>query len=175
MATLCLKNKNIIIPPLPKHKKEYIVPSKKDEANKFFKKKNDTHTSSSGKNNINPLKDAYDWLCNEYPIFKRFQPISLGVHKELLVALQIKHPTLSKTFLRRKIQAALHLYVHKAEYHLAVLESNHRIGLDGKIREEITEDNKMVAQKCLTEFEQRNPKIYALIIKKRNRQWLRKG
>jgi sRNA-binding protein len=174
MATLCLKNKNIIIPTLPKHKKEYIVPSKKDKADKFFKKKTDPISLSPCKNNINPLRDAYDWLCNEYPIFKRFQPMSLGVHKELLIALQNKHPTSSRTFLRRKIQCALHWYVHKAEYHLSVLGSHHRIGLDGKIREEITESNRMLAQKCLIEFEQRNPKIYAFIIKKRSRKYFKK-
>ena len=109
-----------------------------------------TETSSPGSADQKKIKQQalslLEHLIRTYPVaFRPFgeanlKPLKLGIHKEL--APIVKDWGYDGPVLRR----AMGLYTRQLRYQLAILESGHRIDLEGQPAGEISDDHRRTAQ-----------------------------
>ncbi|MEZ5589742.1 MAG: ProQ/FINO family protein [Gammaproteobacteria bacterium] len=123
------------------------------------------------KSAVERLKEIEAMLRQKWPdAFSRHQPLAKGCHSELLIAL----PEVPKQDLLRVLNA----WTHHPSYLKEVMTKPFRIGLDGRTRDEISEEDRSYArmqyhrylqrQRLRKTTNQNNPRGYTILHQERD-------
>lgn len=91
----------------------------------------------------NQRRQLLDRLYAQFPVFRDFQPLAIGIHKSLLERL----PDLDKAAVR----AALHFHTASTRYLKAIVQGAPRFDLDGNASGEVTPEQQTQAVTALRE------------------------
>ncbi len=89
---------------------------------------------------LNTLKEKFPEVCGN-----TIKPLALGVFKEIASVLQNEGISITQSRLIMRV------YSKSTSYLQAVISGEHRYGLDGQIKGNITDDEKLYATKILNE------------------------
>jgi ProP effector len=96
------------------------------------------------------LKLALDWLVENYPLcFNKENPRPLKKRIEKDIFMNLPE---GLSFSKISIREALHYYTSSSQYRKNLIEASHRCSLQGEIGEEVTTNEKQLAQEQLTLF-----------------------
>lgn len=96
------------------------------------------------------LKLALDWLVGNYPLCfnkENPRPLKKRIEKDIFMNLPEDLP-----FSKISIREALHYYTSSSQYRSNLIEASHRCNLQGEMGEEVTANEKQLAQELLTIF-----------------------
>ena len=87
-------------------------------------------------------------LHEQYPVFSDHAPLAIGIDKQV----QARDPAINKKLLR----IALSMHTNSLRYLKTMEKSTHRLDLDGKAIEELTEAHRKYATEVLRERSKKN-------------------
>jgi ProP effector len=96
------------------------------------------------------LKLALDWLVENYPLCfnkENPRPLKKRIEKDIFIDLPE-----GLSFSKISLREALHYYTSSSQYRQNLIDASHRYNLQGEAGEEITENEKQLAQEQLTIF-----------------------
>lgn len=96
-----------------------------------------TETKSSRRNAL------LDTLSTNYPVFREYQPLALGIHK----TVKERMPEVEAAELR----SAMKIHTASTRYLKALVTGKSRFDLDGQVAGEVTEEQREVASTALRE------------------------
>ncbi len=126
--------------PVPKIEKPEL---KKDQDVKKFQ-------MEARRKRFEQLKFALDWLVENYPLCfnkENPRPLKKRIEKDIFIDLPE-----GLSFSKISIREALHYYTSSSQYRKNLIETSHRCNLQGEIGEEVTTNEKQLAQEQLTLF-----------------------